>query len=116
MGVAWPTGLQDKLNSSDFGMNFGETNVRSQMETGPYKVRKRFTRALDVINCSILMNRSEYATFRTFYDTSLSNGTLAFTYLHPLTNAMTDFKFSGPPSIRFIQGNHFQVSMNWILA
>ncbi len=112
----WPSGLQDRLNANDFNLTIGENLVRTEMSTGPYKSRKRFTKAMDTISCSILMNRSEYQTFKNFYETSLNSGSREFEYRDPITDEMKKYKFASVPVIRFIQGNTFQVSMNWIEA
>lgn len=109
----WPVGLQQKLDSESFEKKFGSTSTRSDMDTGPAKVRSRFTDAVDNYGCSILLDFSEYNTLQTFFKTTLNNGTLPFLFVDPFTETEETFRFVEPPSIRALGGRTFRVSMTW---
>ena len=113
MAEAWPISLQDKLNEDAFGLDIGETVLRSDMDVGPAKVRRRMTKSVDTLTCSIDVTTSEYSTFLYFFDTTLNGGVNQFTFDHPITGAPTDFRFGGPPQIRSIGGGNFRVTMRW---
>ena len=114
MAEAWPVGLQQKLNADGFQVKFGNTNLRSDMDVGPAKVRSRYTDAVDIYTCSILLNdMDEYDTFLTFFKTTLNNGSLRFEFDDPFSGDPTEFRFAEPPDIRPLGGTVFQVSMSW---
>lgn len=113
MAETWPISLQSKLNEDSFGLNPGDTTIRSDMDVGPAKVRRRMTKATDTLTCSIDVTTGEYSTFMLFYDTTLNGGVNRFDFDHPITGVPTEFRFAGPPQIRSIGGGNFRVSMAW---
>jgi hypothetical protein len=113
VAVAWPVSLQDKLNSDSFSYAFGDTVIRSKNDIGLDKVRRVSTRPIDKVQAAINLDYSEYLVFETFLKTSINGGVSKFTYTHPLTGVLTEFRFTGPPSIRPIGGRSFIISMEW---
>lgn len=109
----WPLTLQQKLNVANFKEMFGNAVVRSAMDTGPGKVRPRFTKAVDKYTCSIDLDFDLYQTFKTFYKTQLSNGSLQFLFNDPFDGTPTAFRFAEDPSIDPLGGRVFRVSMTW---
>jgi hypothetical protein len=60
------------------------------MDVGPPKARSRVTKAVSKFQVEIVMTAAQVVTFETFYKTTLSNGALSFTWVHPRTQeAMT---------------------------
>ena len=113
MAVAWPGALQDKLNEQSFGIRKGSTTIRSDMDTGPAKVRRRFTRSVDMFTASIDLTTSEFSTFETFFNTTINGGVTIFEFDHPITGVLTNFRFVGDPEYSSIGGGNFRVSMVW---
>lgn len=113
MAAVWPVSLQQKLNESGFGISHGDTTIRSDMDIGPAKVRRRFTRGIDNISGSIWLTTSEYTTFRYFYDTTLNGGVNRFEFNHPIDGTLKEYRFSSPPKYTSIGGGKFSVSMQW---
>jgi hypothetical protein len=113
MAAAWPVSLQEKLSEQGFGIQHGDTTLRSDMDIGPAKVRRRFTRGIDKLSCSIWLTTSEYSTFRYFYDTTLNGGVNRFEFNHPITGTLTEFRFADNPKYSSLGGGHFSVSMQW---
>lgn len=113
MSNTWPVGLQQKLDSESFEMKYGNTAIRSDMDVGPAKVRTRYTDAVDLYTCSILLDYDEQVTLRTFYKVTLDNGTMPFDFLDPFSGIAASFRFSEPPSIRALGGRTFRVQMQW---
>ncbi len=109
---SWPIGLQQRFNSDSFEVKYGVTSVRTDMDIGPAKVRSRFTDAVDVYSCSVMLDYAEYSTFITFYKTTLDNGVSSFLFDDPFTGNPEIFRFKDAPSIRAIGGRTFQVSMS----
>lgn len=113
MAVLWPVTLQQKLNQASFQETFGETVLRSDMDIGPSKVRRRNTKGVDTFNATIDLERDLYLTFKNFYTTSLNGGVLSFNFDHPITKVESEFRFAETPQIRPIGGTYFRVSMVW---
>lgn len=113
MAQSWPLTLQQLLNESSFGIQKGETVIRSEMDVGPAKVRRRFTKSVDTFTGSIWVDATQYVTFENFYDTTLNGGTLPFTFPHPLTQVPVDFRFKSPPKYTPVGSGTFEVTMEW---
>lgn len=110
----WPLTLQQKINEDSFGIKKGETVVRSDMDTGPKKSRRRFTRAIDVLSLSIdLKTEDEYDDLEFFYNTTVNGGVTPFDFVHPITQVTGSFRFNGPPSYTSLGGGVFRASMEW---
>jgi|TARA_R110000851_G_scaffold91621_1_gene199973 hypothetical protein len=115
MAIQWPASLQDKVNTGGYSLSLGDTVIRSKMDVGPVKTRRRNTRGVDDHAISIWVTGAEYTTLITFYKTTTAGGTLPFEFEHPITKVLTDFRFNGPPKFVPVGSNgiDFQVSMSW---
>ena len=70
--------------------------IRTEMSSGPVKMRRRFTAAPRVIQASTgQLTQTELATFEMFYETTLQMGALSFTHTYPPTGATETFRFTG---------------------
>lgn len=113
MAQIWPGTLQQLVSEANFGMAIGETVLRTDMEVGPQKTRRRFTKPVNSFTTSIYLTLAQYNTFYTFYNTTLNGGSLAFTFNHPITQVPTDFRFKSPPKVSSIGGGNFIAAMEW---
>lgn len=85
--------------------------LRTQMDAGPEKTRRRFTATPTNISFTLpWMTRAEYATFKTFFETDLEGGALSFTATHPITNVSESFRFRSPYQMRPV-GKKIEVSI-----
>ena len=109
----WPATLQELINEEGFNYTFGETAIISQMDTGPTKKRRRFTKGIDDMSCTINLPKSLYATFYTFYDVSINGGVDTFYFDHPITGSTDVWRFKETPKISTLGGLEFRVSMVW---
>jgi hypothetical protein len=109
----WPSQLQQLLSEGNFGISIGDTVLRTDMETGPAKVRRRFTKGVDKYTASINLTVSQYTLFINFFNTTLAGGSLPFYFKHPITGVTETFRFKSPPSISSIGGGNFSASMEW---
>lgn len=115
MAESWPTTLQDKVNESGYSLTPGDVTLRSDMESGPPKVRALSTVAVDTHSVSIDIDASkdEYNILMTYFRLTLQQGTQPFIYNHPITQIPAVFRFVGPPSIAPMGGVHFKANMVW---
>jgi hypothetical protein len=113
MAQAWPAQLQQCLSEQNFGIQKGSTVLRSDMDIGPQKVRRRFTKGVDTLTGSIYLTAEEYEIFEAFYETTLAGGTLPFEFNHPITGVLTVFRFNSEPTYASLGGGSFTVSFGW---
>lgn len=113
MPQVWPTSLQTLVNEENFNYSVGNTVLRSDMDVGPSKLRRRITKSVDSLTVSINLYQTDYSTFINFFDVDCNGGVSTFNYTHPITGATQEFRFKGPPTITSLGGGYFKVSMEW---
>lgn len=97
--ATWPAGLPQKQFS---GLVEKRQNVqlRSTMDTGAPKKRKRFTAALRNFNIPIVFSMAEKVIFSAFYIDTLGEGVLSFDWTDPDDDSTTiSFGFTDSPSL-----------------
>ena len=109
--VAWPATLPDCLESWE------ETErpsvIRTAMDAGPPKVRRRFTAPMREIRCTMNLRRDQYLAFRDFFDVTCGQGVNWHTFTHPYTGAVESFRFVEPFVIQSMSALAVVVSMTW---
>lgn len=92
---AWPAGISFIAQPSSYRESGPKGNViRTDMENGPAKSRRRFTAAVRHIsgNTDILTD-AQVATFDTWFTDTIDDGALAFTATNPRTGATETYRF-----------------------
>jgi hypothetical protein len=112
MAQPWPAPLQDFFSEQNFQIVMDDATLRSDIDVGPQKVRRRFTKGIDIMSASIYLTTSEYSIFETFFKTTLAGGTLPFEFNHPVTGILTEFRFREKPRIGSLGGGQFTVSFD----
>lgn len=75
-------------------------------DVGPPKYRRRNTANGTVASVTYIMTDAQVATFLTFYQTTLVDGTLPFTWNHPISGVSYSWIFDEqPPEIQSNQYN-----------
>ena len=113
MAVPWPVSLQQIVNSDGFAFSYGETAIRTSMDIGPAKVRRRFTKPIDTLRVTINLTTSEQEDLYFFYNTDLNGGVTTFELDHPITGDLTVFRFTSAPQVTHLGGGNFRASMEW---
>lgn len=113
MADAWPGSLPQKIEANGFSKDIGANTIRSQMEVGLDKLRKRYTKQINKIVGTMQIDRTQYATLENFFLTTLNGGTLPFTFTDPVSNVTNTYRFLVPPNFKSIGGNYFSVQLNW---
>ena len=107
----WPATLPQTLLLQGYGESPGENQLRSPMEVGPAKVRRRATSAPRKVTGSLYLSASQLDDFKTFYNTTLLSGTLRFTWDDPTdTGTTVEMRFSEVPTWS-AQETLFELSM-----
>lgn len=110
---AWPSSLQQLVDSQSFTLKLGDTTIRTDMDIGPAKVRRRFTKSVDTMNVTIQVDSDQFEDLYDFYYTTLNGGVDSFTFDHPITGVEVDIRFVAPPNFRPLGGLIFLAQMEW---
>ena len=113
MAVSFPTELQEKFNESGFSFSIGSTTIRTNVDVGPAKIRRRLTKGVDSTSGNIKLLYSDYAILYNFYDVSLAGGSLPFEYNDPFTGLPAEYRWVSPPTLTPMGGLYFNVSLPW---
>jgi hypothetical protein len=95
----WPVSLPAAPMVQGLKESVPNTVIRTPMETGPPKLRQRFTAGVRPLTLPFLLTKAQVATLDTFYVTTLKGGSLTFDGLnHPRTGAaVSTWAFVKPP-------------------
>ncbi len=84
MAIAWPSDLPQTYNKDDFTYTKQSGTIRTDMDSGPPKVRRRFTAVSTFYTLSMIMTKTQFDSFETFFESTLKFGTLQFYAIDPL--------------------------------
>ena len=106
--AAWPASLpQGPFVGHSEG--FPDELVRTKMDAGPAKVRRRYTASVIPIEYPIQLTTAQVTTLRTFYYTTLNGGVDTFTHDLPRTGVAATLRFTAPPKPRVSAVGTWQV-------
>lgn len=113
--ASWPVTLPNYVLESGYQEQLPKNVVETDMEGGPPKVRRRFTKTFRRFNVAQVMDYTQVATFEAFYNTTCASGSLPFDWVHPRTQSSMSFRFTGnPPSYQPFGGQYVRVSYSLI--
>ena len=90
-----------------------DPRIRSEVASGPAKVRTRFTRPTPVAVPPMPLTKAQHDTLETFFVTTLSEGTATFDHDHPITGTTLSFRFVDRPSYRALDPNPTAANRRW---
>lgn len=109
--AAWPGSLPYFMLNARESQQDGA--VRTDMETGPAKVRQRFTAVSRYLDCEVMLaTAAQRATFDTFFFTTLANGSLTFDQVDPADGTTQSFRFMAPPEFTYTKAGSGSGSLN----
>lgn len=109
--IAWPAALPACAETwEEFNV---PVVVRTQMETGQPKVRRRFTRTMRNVRVGFTMDHAQAMALRDFFEADLQGGVLEHQFRHPLRNALESFRFMEAPRIANLGALACSVSCAW---
>ncbi len=88
--ATWPADLPQYFEADSYSYEPGSGVIRTQMDAGPPKVRRRFTAVYNVHRGAMIMSRTQFTTyFQPFVDTTLGGGVLEFIFPNPIDDGDT---------------------------
>ena len=107
----WPASLPQVPESSSYEETAPNELLRTQMDSGPAKVRRRFTSGVRDYGMTFRMTKAQVATLDTFYITTLSGGVVKYDWTNPRTGATDTFRFKSPPKYQHRTGDFWRVAI-----
>ncbi len=110
--IVWPASLPQEPLTQGFSEQAPSTAIRSQMEAGPPKVRRRFTAGVRNIECQLRLTPAQVDTLDAFFGSTVAGGALPFDWKHPRGGTAVTFRFVEPPSYTPVaRGTLWQASL-----
>lgn len=107
---AYPGTLPQLVLQDGYGETARENSIRTSMEQGEAKVRKRYTAAIRKFSIVQFMTGAQVEIFDQFWENDLAFGSLAFSWVHPRTQvAAPRCRIMKPPSYMPV-GPNFKVA------
>ena len=104
---SWPTTLPQQLFVNGYSQSFAETTIKSDMDAGPAKVRRRFTAGVEPVSGTMLLTETQLGYLRTFFVDTLLGGSLRFSWTKPPAHTTAcEMRFTAPPSWTKVEGDY----------
>jgi hypothetical protein len=111
---AWDSDLPQELFVNGYSQSPPNVTIKSEMDAGPAKVRRRFTAGVEPVSGTMIMDATELAALDTFYNTTLLGGSLRFSWTKPPAHSVAcEMRFTEPPTWTAIEPGMYQVSMSF---
>ncbi|MDD9901044.1 MAG: hypothetical protein OXT65_08715 [Alphaproteobacteria bacterium] len=94
--TTWPATLPAPL-SGRFREVPANTLVRTKMDQGPAKLRRRTTAGVSEMTASYLLSAAQTTALDAFYNDTTGGGSVAFDMAHPRSGATVSCRFVKPP-------------------
>lgn len=95
----WHIDLPQELLLDGYNEALPDGTIKSDMDAGPSKVRRRFTATVTPISGAIIVTASQLATFKTFFNTTLLKGALRFNWTEPPAHTTScEMRFTDVPT------------------
>lgn len=94
--IYWPSTLPNRW-LLDMAYQQADEAIRTQMDSGNHKVRRRSSAVPDTAHTRVIFTRDEVERFVTWWRGTLGGGTLRFRWIHPITDAQVEMRFTQPP-------------------
>ena len=108
---AWPATLPDELLMRGYSESMADNTLRTGMDVGPAKLRRRATTATYPIAGQQIMDATELGYLKTFYGTTLLSGSRRFSWTDPIGGGAIELRFTSPPSWGAAGGLNYWVDL-----
>lgn len=109
--ASWPITLPPITTPDGYSETTPDVLLRTNMDAGPAKVRRRFTAGVRPITISHVLTAAEVDILDTFVVTTIEGGALTFTMDDPRTQVTKTFRLIEQPTYTGVGGDNYQVSL-----
>ena len=103
----WPEALPAAPLAERYQETLADTLVRSKVDQGPDKLRRRTTAGVAEISASYMLDTDQSAILADFYTSTLAGGSLPFTMSHPRSGDAITVRFKRAPQLSARNGTHY---------
>lgn len=107
----WPATLPDAPLCDSYRESMPSTLLRTEMDQGPAKVRRRSTAAVRRLTLSFIFDTVQINTLESFIDADLSGGALSFSFTHPRSGSAIRCRFRQMPEYASLNGVYFKTQI-----
>jgi hypothetical protein len=108
--ISWPAELPATLSLEGLSAKQESNVIRTQMDAGPKKTRRRYTANTKTFTGKMLLTPSQSLILEQFYHAALADGALRFNFTNPLTLEVQEFRFTEDYTEAAVDGL-FEVSL-----
>lgn len=112
MAVPYPAGLPQVLADRDYREQPPDTALRTEMDQGPAKVRRRFTAGVRPVTGRLDLSEAQVEILDGFYVTDLAGGTLRFDWVNSRNRVAGELRFVGPPVYTPLGGDRWRADLS----
>lgn len=94
--VTWPVNVPSAFQHSGYGFEADSGIIRTSMDTGPAKIRRRTTAVVKRHKGTIIMTRAQFAAWQSWFENYLAFGSLTFAMSDPITGSTVDARIIAP--------------------
>lgn len=87
--INWPSTLPQFVLEQGYSRNLLSNLIRTDNSLGEAKVRRRNTKILYNLTVSMVMSQTQFATFESFFQSTLGLGALSFNFPEPEDTSTT---------------------------
>lgn len=91
--IYWPEELPQVLILDGLSAEKQNNVIRTQMDAGPEKIRRRYTVATKNFNGQIVLTEAQRRILEYWYDNDIASGALRFLMKDPQTLNLSQFRF-----------------------
>jgi hypothetical protein len=102
---AWPATLPQQLEQDGYSEDLPNGVIRTNMDAGPAKVRKRYTAAVKPVSGQLVLTLTQVGILQAFFEDDCDYGASTFTWVHPSTGVAATCRFTSPPRLSARDGN-----------
>lgn len=108
--TTWPATLPVPLIAG-FSEALPNNMLRTSMDAGPAKVRRRTTANVGQLTVPLLLTSAQVDTLVGFFKEDTANGALAFDFTHPRTSNTISCRFTAPFDISSPDGINYPITL-----
>jgi hypothetical protein len=86
--------------------------IRSEVDVGPAKIRRRFTAPITLVQGRIIVDRAQADELLRFFNLRLAGGVEQFKMQSPLDLAEHKYRFITPPAFASVSSSHFVATLD----
>ncbi len=109
--ILWPEDLPQSPLLDGWQETLPDNVLRTKMEQGPPKLRRRGTDAPAKIAAQFLLDTAQCGVLENFYAETLSGGAQRFAFTHPRSGLAVLCRMAQPPEFIALNGGHFRARL-----